>query len=73
MCICLHFDGLLFYCDFVRYPHSVAMLDLLVNNPPFRKASTAVSLEPLTHFHSLERLRESSSSLTLASNTIVVT
>ncbi|CBJ26252.1 conserved unknown protein [Ectocarpus siliculosus] len=30
------------YAKFITYPHSLAMLDLLINNPPFRKCMNAL-------------------------------
>ncbi|CAM9575340.1 unnamed protein product [Ectocarpus fasciculatus] len=32
-----------------RYPHSLAMLDLLINNPPFRKEIAHVSFRDFVH------------------------
>ncbi|CAB1119271.1 unnamed protein product [Ectocarpus sp. CCAP 1310/34] len=37
------------YAKFITYPHSLAMLDLLINNPPFRKEIAHVSFRDFVH------------------------
>lgn len=37
------------YAKFITYPHCLAMLDLLVNNPPFRKEIAHVSFRDFVH------------------------
>eukprot|EP00752_Nemacystus_decipiens_P015754 g14065.t1 len=37
------------YAKFITYPHSLAMLDLLINNPAFRKEIAHVSFRDFVH------------------------
>lgn len=37
------------YAKFITYPHSLAMLDLLINNPPFRKEIAHVGFRDFVH------------------------
>ncbi|CAM9451796.1 unnamed protein product [Ascophyllum nodosum] len=37
------------YSKFITYPHSLAMLDLLIKNPPFRKEIAFVGFRDFVH------------------------